>query len=862
MLDFRVNGETVDYYNTRDFKLKLDRFVAELTEPSKRTAVVSTTIKLPNTARNKRFFGHLETPAGINKFRSAEPYVVDLYVDGEPVLLNGKLNVKSVGALEIECFISDSTVGVFDILKERTLRDIESLQPVPFDGMKTVLEINAQPDFSDVTVYQHTDECPIIFPLIAYQNFFIPNSYVPRYWIGIETYQPLNNGFNALGIYDPLPEGREIFDSQSYSLGYGGNTTTNVGLAGQSHLRFGNFPPAAYLVRVLKAIFADIGYGVAGSFVGSPEARRLILPYVGDRPPVWNWSNLCDIEAVAPNVPSQSIEIDASITGIAPTGLQLSIGTSNYEVAYKIDSYPSPFPAPAFPPAQGAWSLFNFLAFPTLVRDVAFSLVTSAQTDYDGAQLNTFFNAPADGEYRFTVSGGSWGRSLSGVAGFLAEVRLGHGIVRFTDGLPERPDFGALLNGTPDGEDLLAYDVVQGGGSNPSTSLDTGWVRLNRGDFVAYWSGVFWPINEVDPAGNPYTIDPPGGYETGLYSVLLNRSGFTFEVECRPAADAPADETFGVDLLPAQNLPDMKQSDFVTELIRAFNLYVSVDPEARIVYFDTQKRFYLPNDFAVDITSKCLDTEGKYIPHALPTTTRYRWADAGDDDRMKELGDLFTFTSVNQSREAKGEKSVGPSLFAATGDRTFRMVAGSGDFAYPEYTPVGADIVLPVIGPSAGFTAANNDLPTPNYKSKPRLLQLMGKPDITGGNASIQLKYRAFDETLPIGQREYTATSNDYVRAGMGVPLVPFPGGYTPYFRSLSFAGDDGLYRQFYDWLVAIVAQGHLTEIEALITPDLYRQLQLRVPILLNGVAYWLNGLENFDPIAPGICKLTLIRQI
>ena len=79
---------------------------------------------------------------------------------------------------------------------------------------------------------------------------------------------------------------------------------------------------------------------------------------------------------------------------------------------------------------------------------------------------------------------------------------------------------------------------------------------------------------------------------------------------------------------------------------------------------------------------------------------------------------------------------------------------------------------------------------------------------------------------------------------------------------ALSFAGDDGLYRQFYDCLTAIVAQGHLSEIEALITPELYQQLQLRVPILISGVAYWLNGLENFDPVEPGICKLTLIRQI
>ncbi|KUG07427.1 hypothetical protein [Solirubrum puertoriconensis] len=219
-----------------DVAIQLDKVVSEYRDPLKKTGTFSLPLVLPYNQKNIGIFQGENDKQILGKFRRS--YAAQLIVDDQLVVDGTFLHLKNSGK-GFEGAVGEARITnpkLGDILQDKKLTDIKSFTRLDFSGNQSVMD-----SWTNTVAFPDSEVC---YPTV------------------LNSFYQLKHG--QLGIsYEDL---------------------------GISH----------YVGAVLKNIFADAGYTLAGDILQNGTFRKLVMLYSSSQPQAWNYGKLAPLGADTP----------------------------------------------------------------------------------------------------------------------------------------------------------------------------------------------------------------------------------------------------------------------------------------------------------------------------------------------------------------------------------------------------------------------------------------------------------------------------------------------------------------------------------------------------------------------------------
>lgn len=796
--ELRINGQQASYRDVKDFPVSINRKAESTEDITERGGDFTWNFKLPLDANNLRIFGDLSDPQTVDKFYTTQEFRADMIADGIPVIQNGRLRVKELGADFIMVFIVGSNIDFAAILKERTLRDITdtALPPIPFTGTQTQIDINADID-PTADPYLHSTFNDCAFPLVFYNPPFLPNRWNVGNLLTQHKYLPSDgSGFNADGVVT-LTNGREIFGKQTWALGTNNND-------GNFNLSFRNTPPAIYLRSVVRAIFQDAGYAVSGGWFDDNEVKKALLFYSGDRAPVWNWNYLSKSLVTSASATLTGLT-SANATNEVVSGVgTVSFGNTNGNLLADVLDVE----------INNGFNLFYKPFAPAPVKE-------------------SLYVAPIDGRYRFNVKVDGQTNS-TGWNIYLV-------VVSVTKEDQGQIYLDAVTGGTSPnfnfGEKVIYSEQINPAGINVPLSLDTTFeLGLTQNQFIyVAFAGV---DNTVDPL-----IDCVG-FETSLYTSIECISS-TDELSLSQNLPLIPQADFIKDLFALGNLRfDVDENAKTIFLENQPNFYLNPALAVDLTnYVNEKTRLIQPNLSATQYEFTYTNDDD------------YLVLENGAIDNSRETFD-------NLTSYGKGRKKIEASVFGITQFDTFSLVDDLRTtppltFQDPEWTVL-ETFRAPFITTRDRYNVFQNESSTTgaDYDFLIKLGKVKRKQVFASGNF---IPYRYWDNTAPVGSRDVYLQNDTHIEC---VFEDTDPNTNNNRLWSLYWSGDNGLFKLNYQNYLYEIMRGHVYEIEALLTPAVFYSLSLRSVIRISNQLYRILEIEDYDPITYRPTKLKLFRPV
>ena len=867
-LTILINGQRADYKDDKNFPIKFFRSVVDYRDPASRKGERTYNFKLPLTENNRRIFGNLQLLELQGKYQTLREREVVVY-SGDQQIVRGKFVIDSITETEISGYILAQVGSVANILSGKSLRDIQSLPDVPYDGIPTVLTTTEQLKNGYTPFLPLAYDLPICFPIVCYGKFFIPNVWTSS---NVNNFLPTQDYFGSpqWNTAINLPEGREISGLQTWFL-----TSES-----QPTFTFQDFPPACFLLPVLKAIFQDAGYSVGGKWVEDERIGKLLMPYTNDREPIWNWERMGAIEAQS-NPPLPAIEtpqdVRLEVLGVRlPPSITMDFvrGAWNWDRACRLSDilYPTGSTNGAF----NRWSvLYNVLHFIFRFTDLSLSVSSSPVNDNTGNNAYSIITIPTDGKYRFRGSFTVVQNDPDNNINQLILTRRAFGCTKFQGELPDNYCYGKTYDPSIQNENILHFQNMTGTAENAIVTFDFE-VELKKGDRVAFWISMMTFYTQFEEVsflevtapfiapqsafGTSVLLNVPPDY-VGLFMstfdliVAFSIKEFTVLVDVSNLDSTNERDRFGYDLKIAHNLPDVSQADFLKSLIKLFNLYLFVDDQNKIVSIDTQDNFYLPSQSAYDITLKTNVSTFVSRPPDIGRVYNFIWNKDDSDDITSIYGGSYDYsidTSVSNTNEVV---TIDSGIFASTELRLFSLATSPNinDFVNPRYATQ-LQVRIP-------HMASEDDLKTPlnttrsvSYAFRPRLLQI------------IDVRRFVRDESIGCNCVFFDDPNNTTARTKLKTFIEldfnsdPLFANTTPYAINLSWNGETGLYDTYYKTFYTDLAKGYEAECTVLMTATDYLSMQINRPIYYNGNLFILKEISGYDPVRTRNVKIKLVK--
>jgi hypothetical protein len=187
-LEIYVNGIAIDLFD-EGVNLRLNKVLTDPTKIATNPAEYSFTFNLPITDNNAKAFNYANISSKRNKFSGRYP--ADVYADNI-LIFSGTIKVTSIEEGQFKCNLFKTKVNTLEsIFGETTMSEIN--WKVPFKGVSTINEVNANPDtkyFFPFVAYSLFNKLPDITTgsgnrrytdkyVIDYTNVFYYNSFIP-----------------------------------------------------------------------------------------------------------------------------------------------------------------------------------------------------------------------------------------------------------------------------------------------------------------------------------------------------------------------------------------------------------------------------------------------------------------------------------------------------------------------------------------------------------------------------------------------------------------------------------------------------------------------------------------------------------
>lgn len=848
-----INNQLVDLLpNTR---IILNKDFVDLQNPDARISDASLRLKLPKSKKNNIVFGHINAENIVDKFVRLEDFEA-LYLVNGVIIHNGTFRVLSVDEDGYSGVLLTGVASWSKLLVGKTLRDLKNddlLTPweVPFTGLLTGTTQYSLKWYIENGNYLNSD---VTFPLISYGTFY--SSFIS------------NNRIDEIH-----------------------NDT----------LALDNFPPSVYDLKIIKRIFQNIGWTVESSLFSNSEAQKVFIPYTASDRFQWNYGFLFGGQATGSTLSMVANDFFTNCD-IKPkiTFTNATVNEKTSRILYLkhptfVNNPQQSFRQETFDAGNG-----NFTS-------QSYDLKVSENYSFDFEINNWRIDIEGRNKIRWQVAAGGSPITVCSLTPFaeatgkavdpeIGQVRVGFCIYidkPDNSGLPDildnlnryiynfywddtndflqidHPNVLAAYVPTTSGVSSSYFfpfndqaDIVVTGDTGLvnftpySTTLPfppgSGGFNYTQDQFFSYtWTGNtrFEFRNVRLPAGYSIKALIFGANSRGTgggskivvpqtcSSQVVNNVDAEKELEYGFSASSINFKFLGnsdnddINLNISKNLPQIGQLDYIRQWINRYSLFIHTDYVNKKVVFEPYDTYFLPNDFTYDLSGKFDDNffEPKSEPVVLPKIIQFFY---NNDTSDALIGPDISYASVkiqNDNIYCEGNKDIS-TIFSATKLR---------QFTYNQSATSSITFEIPSIANIDRFSLSDLSSVQVNYANSPRILKLTGEYLKTSQGTDATLPI--LDTTVKILLSKFEENDPDKL--------------------SLSFYGDYGLYNKFYERYLNEISDSYIITMNCYITPTDWQNLTQNVPVIINGQAYIIYKIKNYDPLNNGKAQISFIRK-
>lgn len=790
-----VNNQEIDYIDSKNFPFVLSKenFLNQL---DARRGEFSYTVELPNTIQNRKILKIYNSKDVNYKYYTTEKfYYVVSKKDSQ--ISAGELKINSVNRNTIQVNFISNSINWVNLIGAKKLRDIQSFADYSFTGMQTIFDnwdaYLANPD-------THMDFFDVCFPLIAYGNYYLHYNFNANKYIDSTDYSSM--------FATPL------FPSWVSSIG--GSDVAGPLVIGTNaqvpHLEFADIPPSYYLVNIIRKIFEDIGFVLAGKWINKPEIQKLILPTTGLKNVFYNWKTLGYYRFEKTNI---------TVVEYSYNDVQI--------IGEVVD--------PTAPVTIGPDYTINYTALMSKsARDTSFTVDDRGWIGTNPRIYGDIF-IPEDGVYEieFNVVGEMTVtnteptltfRDIFPIVGVFPIESLDQlDLIENTEQTTFIPPFSYIFN--PFASKVL-YDI--------DSPVDT-FERI-------YWTPS--AFSQVVPISISKTFKC--NLKQGqILRFLYISHGFFNSVELPYNNPKITDLNLRVENLSgdtdfkiAKNLPDISQIDLIRSVVSMYNLQITPDPNSNTLYLEEFQDFFLIDKINNDITEiSTYESENK---NDIADKYNFEYQLDSTDFLINLDSSLNNF--VRETVNPNNSEQLISCKFSDTRMQEFQIVRNLakdiGGFTFdnlsnPRFVSA-VTIELPMIADEAHYNSPQfgTDYETWNYNYNTRILIMDGSLDF--GN-------------FPIPLRILNGTSDD-LEFRSQFPRATFKQKW------------ENLYeRNYYDWILNLEL-GDEQSVLVNLNEYYYNKLQPQIYVKISNVLYYLKKIENFNPARKQLTRLVLVKKV
>jgi hypothetical protein len=799
MLKLTINNQICDL-GEDGLNARLNRSFLDLQQIDKRTGDFSYTIRLPKTKTNNVIFQHANLINTIDKFVRDEEYTAKLETDGMSSL-DGLFKLSNITEDGYEGVLISANVSWARLIQGKNLNELTNRDGTPW----SVPYIGAS---------GLTDQYSLAWHIANdnYSNSDVSWPLIPR----------------------------------SYFYHY---TGTSIDLFYEDSLTISDIPPAPYELKVVKKIFEGIGWGCDGDIFAKDEHKKVILPFVSGE--YFNFNNGLlaaasssgntaeRLKAQAPSfpigaaTPYDRFYYNFGLTSEGALLKYLGLNTIISNANSRLQQYA--FQTPPY-----------VNSFPPLILTPGY---TTAATSYH-TSTNVNLNITVDLTFTSGVNKTYYNLDNSFVNASASRIRGGYFLYFHIDEYSDRGVYDDLIdyffNPSPTASlsnPLIIYyfDCFQAACNNSTvgfapydanmnvfTTSTLGGTTTPGGHFNAQITGgsihteitnLFFGPNEEIRIGWFQGVPNVSGQLNDVY-LSMDLASWSF------AGGTSGDTSINLNI--TENLPDVSQLDFIKDFISRYNLYLSYDENNRLIRFDTFDAFFLPNNFAYDLTNKVDINYGepRIKPMDLPRNIYFNYANDNGDLLINQDISYGNLQVTSDNIYTQGDQTVN-SLFSATRLRTFT------------YAPSGVSMDLPFILTEADSQDLDTTLISWKFATAPRILKEDDLARDQNGNI-IYVTVDGYDTPIRLSRFE---DDRDETKL------------------SLRFDLDNGLYANYYSRYLGEIADSHIIELDTRINSNDYINMLPNRPIKLQNQHYFLGSIDAFSPANQTNTKISLIKK-
>lgn len=654
MVQFLLDNQEADFYSASDLTPRLTIQYFNINNFEK-TGTYSLPIKLPKTSNNLqiiKFFGELQED-NINFITTLQAKIINKSL----TLFTGTFFIESVDEFDINGYVLGNNID-WSVNFDVSLRQIESFTRYNFIGTKNTWSIMpsnpliVQDGITNSWVNNKDND--IQWPLVSYGNYNIPEAvqlfsvsitspgtglsdgthfinvsradfilgspavtgYYPQVELTVLSGSIISAIVNKKGLIFDYDQSNNLFNIPA-----GGQLLISLFPIDQLNsisypLEFEDIAPSPSLYKTLIRMFEDqnLNLEIQLDTNDLTEFKKLVIPFVGDDAPGWNWGQL-------------------GLMKILNTGF----GPLNY-----IDTGPNRIVG-----GVEYHNLDNLML--NTIFDYAFDIF---QINVNG---DKFYSVPTDGIYTL--------RAILDIASISLDGSL-------NTGLPLNRTFKYFIAKTKVDSITNLFNGNAGIGLYDNTFTFTD-------ENVLVDTDVFIDVIDVPifqtPTTTFYQLDVTVELQKDDlifvgYAVVNNARA---NKEIRIASDINSFEVTAIEddiqLNPARFLPDITQGDLISNVGKMFNIYFTqIDNRVIMSPFKT---YFLPNETAVDWTNKLDDrTFERKLANDIKQF-EFKYAREDNDWSNPDYTKIdFIYTSTNKIKSGLETVEL---IFAPTFDRTY-----------------------------------------------------------------------------------------------------------------------------------------------------------------------------------------------
>ena len=777
-----VNNNEIDYIDSKNFPFVLSKenFLNQL---DARRGEFSYTVELPNTIQNRKVLKIYNSKDVNYKYYTTEKfYYVVSKKDSQ--ISAGELKINSVNRNTIQVNFISNSINWVNLIGAKKLRDIQSFADYPFIGMQTIFD-NWDAQLADPDT--HMNFFDVCFPLIAYGNYYLHYNFNANKYIDSTDYSSM--------FASPLfPSWVSSVDGSDVVGPLVIGTNAQV-----PHLEFADIPPSYYLVNIIRKIFEDIGFLLAGKWINKPEIQKLILPTTGLKDVFYNWKTLCDFEYESTDVANV---IDSNIN------YQMGITQDLIEIGFSVGS------------SYG-------VQYTAVTSKIESFLINDKGFNFANPLIFCDFFVPEDGDYEFTyeydldiVNPGLNGVVFPLLGFFLVETTtqpdLIESIEKLTFVAPITYTINPYVSKTliDNNSPIETFErLYYTSGSSNLTNSKTFQTTLKRNQIVR-----FQFLKVIAP----------------FHGSILET--YTFNSLDLSVKNISGDTDFKI----AKNLPDISQIDLIRSVVSMYNLQITPDPNSNTLYLEEFQDFFLIDKINNDITEiSTYESENK---NDIANKYNFEYQLDSTDFLINLDPSLNNF--VRETVNPNNSEQLISCKFSDTRMQEFQIVRNIakdvGGFTFdnlsnPRFVSA-VTIELPMIADESHYNSPQfgTDYETWNYNYNTRILIMSGSLDF--GN-------------FPIPLRILNGTSDD-LEFRSEFPRAQFDQSWEQLYE-----------RNYYDWILNLEL-GDEQSVLVNLNEYYYNKLQPQIYVKISNVLYYLKKIENFNPARKQLTRLVLVKKV